>query len=454
MHDRTTPPAMTIPETVALAQKLHGEGYFEQAEMLFRAAVDAGGGYDSINGLGMTLNDLERHREALKTFDDAYTVLRSNMAALLANRAKALAAIGQTKEALAIYDQLLKENISVPYLRFARSLVYLQTNRYDECVSECDAVLALEPDNDVAKFTRGFAHLARGDYAQGFRDYEARKKEDIDEPDAPEWTGEQDLTGKTILIHADMGYGDNIMFSRYLYPLVKRAANVIVALPESQKCLVPPGAIWCNGDKATWPQVDYWTRFMSLGFCFRTTQQTIPPPMLLEIDLAKNKKWTDVFALTCPSGKKKIGLCWSGGRESRYDNWRSVPLEKLEPIFKAFPDAIFYSFQLDLRGADKKAFRASPLIDITGNIKDFDDTAHALAHLDLFITCDTAIAHMAGTVGVPTLVMLTAYKTYWLWINELKTSPWYPSVKVFRQQTEGDWTDVIEAITEEIRNHA
>lgn len=431
---------LTTPEAIAYGKSLFADHQFENAELAFRAAMDNGGGFDAINGLAMSLNELDRSNEALGLFNKAASILEGEAKALMANKAKAYAAVGQTELALNVYNKLVKD-APVPFLLYSRALVLLQMGRHEDAIREFDCVLELDPGNDLARFGRGFAYLVLGDYAQGFRDYEFRLKDDLDEPNVPLWTGSEDLNGKTILVHGEMGLGDNIMFARYLPMLQKMGATVVAVVPDSQFSIMPAGVI-CKGlDKTTWPKLDYWCRFMSLAWLFKTTRDTVPPPYEVGYRAFRGA----IGRLMDAGGRKlKVGLCWSGSPKSKYDAWRSVPLEQLAPLWDLPVE--FYSFQMGVRDSDKAAFERLPMADLVPQIKDFGDTACAMRELDLMITCDTSVAHMAGTVGVPTYVMLTAFRTYWLWISKLKTSPWYPSVSVFRQEKDGEWGPVVDAI--------
>jgi tetratricopeptide (TPR) repeat protein len=440
---------LNISDAIRLAKGLFEDNHYEEALPIFKAAASAGAGFDAINGLALCLNELEKPQEALPIFDQAYSVLRDEMMALMANRAKALSGVGRAAEALNIYDGLLQSNPRILFIRYSRSLVLLQIGKYQEAIEQLSSVISLDPDNDLARFARGFGELVLGDYENGFRDYESRLKDSIDAIDVPLWTGQENLTDKTILVHGEMGLGDNIMFMRYVPMLAERAKKVIVVVPKSQYPLVPKidGVEFRNSDRATWPKIDYWVRFMSLAYCFRTTAENVPLPAPLNYDPIISAKWRGLIS----SPKLKVGLCWSGSAKSRYDAWRSIPLKELAPLFD-IPGIQFYSFQLGVRDSDLEAYAAQrcpdnqgvpPLADFTYELTDFGETAHAMRELDLMITVDTSVAHLAGTVGVPTFVMLTEFRTYWLWISKLETSPWYPSVRVFRQPSDGDWKTVV-----------
>lgn len=440
--------SLNVTDSVRLAHDLFLDANYAEAERLFRAATQIDpGNFHAVNGVGICLSELDRSADAMPWFDHAYTILRDEMAALSTNRAKALAEMGRSAEAMLMLDGLMRSIPNNSFLRFNRALVLLQTDRYEDAIAELNTVLMQEPENDKARFARGFARLVLGQYEFGFKDYECRLKDDIAEPDVPLWTGAEDLTGKTILVHAEMGLGDNIMFMRYVPMLAARASQVVVVVPESQRSIVPDlkRVTIATADHSTWPRLDYWIRFMSLALAFKTTVKTVPRPAELTFNPDDAGFWNELIA----SPRLKIGLCWSGSRRSRYDAWRSIPLAELAPLFD-LTGVQFYGLQIDCRETDIETRSALNIINLEPYLTDFGQTAHALRHLDLVITCDTALAHLAGTVGVPTWIMLTAFRTYWLWMKGRTDTPWYPSVQFFRQSEYGEWGPVVEVVRQEL----
>ncbi len=451
---------LNVGESVVLADDLFLAGRYAEAAPIYAAVAEAGAcGVHVAHALAICLGETARHEESLVWLSRAAALIRSEMIALTLNRGKALGELNRTQEALAVYDSLLLQAPGHPLAHYGRALMHMQSGRHREAIVGFDEVLALDPANDKAVFGRGFANLVLGNYAEGFRDYEARLKDDVVEPAAALWDGSQEIAGKTVLVLGDMGLGDCIMFLRFVPLMQARGARVVVAMNEAVRPIAAglPGVIAVDGDRANWPKLDYWVRAMSLAWCFRVTAETVPAPTPLRFDPALLEDWR--HHIRGPG--LKVGLVWSGSPQSRYDQHRSVPLDHLGPLFTV-PGVTFYSLQLGVRDTDQPAFgeltrwRMSPLsnlpmVDLSPHLTDFRQTAHAMKCLDLVVTVDTSVAHMAGTVGVPTLVMLTAFRTYWLWIEQRETSPWYPSVKVVRQQQDGDWSGVVAAVREHIR---
>lgn len=426
-----------------LGATLFDTAQYEDCEKLFRAVVDLDpSNHYAIHAVGACLVELDRPKDAMPWLDRAMDLLRRDMLGVMSNRARSVADAGDAEGALAMFQNLLKQEPNNPHFLLNRGLVLLQMRQYRAAIADMDAVLAIDPENDKAKFGRGFAYLVQGDFEQGFADYEFRLKYHIDPIDAPEWTGAEDIAGKTILVHEDQGLGDNIMFMRYVPMLIERGAKPVVIVSDNVRPIVPQGVPVVGLDRSTWPKTDYWVRFMSLAYCFRTTLETTPKPVAIDYDPFKLARWHEIIG----SGTAlKVGLCWTGSPHSKYDAQRTIPLEKLAPLFDV-RGVKFFSLQKVIRPADEEAFNRFPMVNIAAKFDTYADTAAAMKCLDLVITVDTSVAHMAGTVGVPTWVMLTNYRTYWVWAESLNGCPWYDSARVFRQAVDGDWDSVVTPI--------
>lgn len=444
-------------DAMALSGDLFRSARYCEAEGLLRAVLAAEpGNMAACHALAVCLTELDRAAEALPLLDRAGSLLREEMLALSANRGKALGEIGRTGEALAIFDGLVRAEPSSGLFLYDRGLMRMQSGDYAGAITDFDAALERNPGDDKARFGRGFAQLVRGHYAEGFRDYECRLKDDIADPGKPLWTGDQDIAGKTVLVLGEQGLGDGIMFGRYFPMMVERGAKVLAMMQSSVAPLMRDmkGVTLVGADPATWPPFDLWTWSMSLAWCFRTTAESVPAPLAIAYDEGRATHWRRRIARGIGL---KVGIVWSGSPKSRYDAHRSIPLAQLAPLFD-LPGVQLYSLQLGVRDHDRNAFKqfsarnngARPLIDLAPDLTDFRETAHAMRELDLMVTCDTSVAHLAGTVGIPTLVMLTAFRTYWLWIEQRETSPWYPSVRTIRQQTDGEWGSVVARVRGEI----
>jgi hypothetical protein len=247
-----------------------------------------------------------------------------------------------------------------------------------------------------------------------------------------------------------MGFGDNIMFSRFLKMLVDHGIHVILSVPPQlgplMACLP---YIQVHGEHS--PEPDMWVSMMSLARIFETNIGTVPAPTDFGLDGQPHANiWGGRVMLNSASGRLKVGLCWSGSRKSQYDEHRSIPFEALKPLFDIH-GVDFYSLQLDVRESDRKAYDEMPVYGMADRFFNFLDTACAIRWMDMVITVDTSVCHLAGSLGVPTLVMLTSFRTYWMWIVGRTDSPWYPEMTAYRQETDGEWGPVVEKIVTDMR---
>ena len=430
-------------EMVTLAGNLFAAQKFDQAGRLYQAAANVEpDNFDAVHGAGCSLAIVKKYAEALPWIDRASNIaFRKLMMASLA-KAVALGEMGRTDEAFGMINGMLAHDPGNAMLHYNRAVLLTQLFRFSEALDEYDAVIKLDPtlNADVGSpaYSRGFIHMMLGNYADGLRDLEDRPKLPLPPHlSGEQWTGTQDLDGKTIVVLWERGLGDNIMFARYLPVITARwDARVVFFIPPGlpEALAAMPGVEVVTEDaglKAV--RADYWVRIMSLAYCLRTTKATIPPPVPLAHDDELLAKWRWFRGMgSQPHGDDpfRVGLCWAGALKKRHPRLR------------------FYGLQQDIREGDRDAAAVLDIEHIGEQFGNFRDTAHAMKCLDLVITCDTSIAHMAGTVGVPTWVLLTTFRTPWVY-GETK-SAWYPSMTCFRQDTDGDWPGVVARLTGEL----
>lgn len=392
--------------------------------------------------------------------DAQYVKFRSDA---VIDQAVVLGEAGEAEQAMALIDDVLKAEPNNHLARINRAALLMQVQRHEEAIAEYGIVLSANsaPPTiiEAARFGTGFANLVLGNLREGFAGFEHRKKVPLPAAitDKPELTmigdGERVPSGQTVLLVGEMGFGDNIMFLRYAPMLAAKGASVIVSVPPSiaplARCLP---SIQVHGEHS--PPFDCWARMMSLARVFGTDIDSVPTPAAFELPATAVARWRAAMTMADGGSRLRVGLCWSGNRESQYDRHRNVPFAALAPLFDAFPEAAFYSLQLDVRDGDRAAFDKSTIYDVGHKLKSFLDTACVVANLDLVITVDTSVAHLAGTVGVPTWVILTSFRTYWLWIRGRNDSPWYPSARCFRQTIDGEWGGVVAQIAGELAEFA
>src|SRR5476649_2395300 len=302
--------------------------------------------------------------------------------------------------------------------------------------------LAIAPDDVEARVNAGICRLLQGDLQGGWRWYESRwRRLPLPDHAPPQWCGDAPLAGKTILVYAEQGLGDTIQMCRYVALLAAQGADVVLRVQPALKALLSQlaGARMVLADGEPLPAFDYHCSLMSLPFAFDTSLATIPAGApYLRADPARAAAWAQ--RLGAPAGRR-IGLAWSGNRGHDRDGSRSIPLMQLRGLFGA--DAQFVSLQPELRAIDRIVLENDQRIaSHAAQLTDFAETAALIAQLDLVISVDTSVAHLAAAMGKPVWLLL-AYAPDWRWLLERDDSPWYPTMRLFRQSVRGDWDGVV-----------
>ncbi|WP_208852264.1 tetratricopeptide repeat protein [Roseomonas genomospecies 6] len=329
-----------------------------------------------------------------------------------------------------------------------RGVVLRDARRFAESDACLDALLDARPDHAEAHLARAVSRLVRGDLRSGWEAFEWRPRR----LPAPPWTGEP-LEGRRILLHAEQGFGDTIQFARYA-PLVARAGGrVILDVHPLQhrllRSLGPDIQVLVRGP-APAPH-DVHCPLMSLPRAFGTDLASIPaPPSYLSAEPDETARWGRRIAdvETGMSGGPRVGLVWAGNPKHRNDRNRSIPVDRLAPLL-ALPGLRLFSLQT----GDAHTTLPAALPDLTVGIRDFADSAAILANLDLVIAVDTATIHLAGALGVPAWLLLP-YAPDWRWLLDRADSPWYPSLRLFRQPRPGDWDSVLYAVATALKRFA
>jgi tetratricopeptide (TPR) repeat protein len=399
---------------------------------------------------GAALAALGRHGEALADFDALLAAAPNPMVAY--NRGLALANLGRSAEAVAAYDQTLAMvPTHVPALA-SRGVALQALNRHTEALASFDRALALAPDYADAHFNKSLALLATGDYGRGLAEYEWRWKRSVGAPsrqnfNRPLWLGATPLAGKTILLHAEQGLGDTIMFARYSALLARAGAKVVLEVHPELKALMArlDGATTVIGRGEARPAHDVQCPLGSLPLALKTALDTVPNEIpYLAADPERVARWRPRLEAHAP----RIALVWAGNVAHANDRNRSLPLATLAQLL-ASDRARFVSLQRDLRSGDAERLAAAPVLDLGPELNDFDDTAAVLAQCDLVISVDTSVAHLAGALGRPLWVLLP-FAADWRWTAGGERSPWYPSARLYRQPQPGDWESVVTALLKDL----
>lgn len=399
------------------------------------------------NNLGSVYRTLERPAEAVEQFaqipkgDPEFAGAYNNMGL-------ALLSLGRHEEA----EQAVRETLALqPDLAEAwcnLGVVFHAQNRLDEALTCYRRAQELKPDLAKVRMNLGLIELVRGHFAEGWKQYEWRWENapmvDRGFPQ-PQWRGEA-LHGARILLHAEQGYGDTLQFLRYV-PMVRAAGGTVLLEVQDRAVrlaqeLEGVAEVIRMGDPL--PAFDWHCPLLSLPTAFRTTLENIPAqtPYLYVPEEARRKMAANV---NWEPGKLRVGLQWAGNPTFRNDRFRfrSVPLAELAPLL-GVEDVAFYSLQVGAPVEELRDF-SSQITDLSSLTADLADTAAAIEHLDLVIAVDTSVVHLAGGLAAPTWLLLPQTPD-WRWLLEREDSPWYPEMRLFRQQEPGEWAPAIERV--------
>jgi tetratricopeptide (TPR) repeat protein len=401
------------------------------------------------NDLGESLRGLGRNEEALPHLQRAI-VLEPTLAHAYGNLAATLVALNRPEEALRWAQESLRRATDKAVAHCDLGSLFGRLNRTKEAIRQFDLALALQPGNVRARYFRGLMRLALGQMPDAWAEHEARlalpaSMSGVRAFPGPVWTGREDLSGRTILLSTEQGLGDAIQFVRYVPMVAARGATVLLEVQRGLGALFRtiPGVIQLFEVGDPLPDFDVHCSLMSLPAAFGTDLHTIPSAMpYLSAAPALLAEWSRRLG---PWQKMRVGLAWSGSVQHADDRNRSIPPGLLEPLLKR-TDIACHVIQRDIRDADRQAMAGFPdLADHGSVLSDFAQTAALLASMDLIVTVDTAVAHLAGALNIPAWVML-AHSADWRWMQNRDDSPWYPSLRLFRQKQRGGWHGVIEQV--------
>ncbi|MGH6725326.1 MAG: tetratricopeptide repeat protein [Pseudolabrys sp.] len=394
---------------------------------------------------GNTLQRIKRHEEALASYERAIE-LQPDFAMAHSNRGNIQQILGRFEMAMASYAKAIELQPDYAVAYYNRGNCLQQLKRFVEAVASYEQALALQPDFAPARLNQSLSRLVTGDFEPGWRGYEWRL--DVESPGnskrsfaRPQWTGRQDISGKTIYLHAEQGLGDAILLCRYVPLIAARGARVVleVSMPlvELMTTLAgSPQVIYRTDGPADY---DLQCPLPSLPLAFGTRLATIPADVpYLRATPERVAQWRDRLG---PKHRPRIGLAWSGEPTHPNDQNRSIALHALLPLLQT--DATFVSLQKGVRAADAADLQArSDLVHFGDELKNFADTAALVANLDLVISIDSSVAHLAGALAKPVWVLLP-YIPDWRWLLDRDDSPWYPTARLFRQDDSRAWPNVL-----------
>jgi tetratricopeptide (TPR) repeat protein len=448
-----------------LGAALQALGRHDEAIARFERALGLRSSFAEAHyNLGNSLYHLDRFEEAARHYEQAISI-QPNYARAHNNLGNSLSALGRQEVAITQFEEALRLDPTYAQAHYNLGNTLRLLNRHRESLSRYDQALALDPELAEGHWNQAWAHLALGEYELGWKKYEWRwRVQTRRRPfQQPLWLGEEKLAGKTILLHAEQGLGDTLQFCRYA-PLVRdRGARVLLEVqPEHfellRDSLAGPSLTVLARDEHDLPGFDLHCPLMSLPLAFGTVLETVPALVpYLRADAQRSTRWAARLESTAPFGPR-VGLIWAGNPHKdqtaelqRLDARRSVSLAAYRPLLDV-DGVAFISLQKG-EAASQVSDSGLAILDPTGELHSFADTAALVANLDLVLTVDTSVAHLAGGLGKPTW-MLSRFDGCWRWLLDRENSPWYPTMRIFRQPAPGAWAPIIERLATDLRRFA
>lgn len=418
-------------------------------------AVDPGR-VETLNDRGHMLTEMRRYDEALTSFDRALSINPEHVEALN-NCGVVLQRLGRPDEALAHFERVVllapRHTDTRTKALTNRGTAFADLGQYQDALSSYQEALAGEPDDADAHFHEAKARLCLGDFREGWKKYEWRwgtrelapHQRDFTQV---QWLGEDSLEGRTILLHAEDGFGDAIQFARYAPLVAQQGATVVLEVQPSLTRLMADiqGVSQVVARGQALPSFDLHCPLLSLPLAFKTELDTIPSGNYLRAPHDRAPKWERRLGEV---ERPRVGLVWSGGPAHLNDRNRSIALGRLSALLSRL-DVGLVSLQQEVRNEDAAVLAGNGhIVHLAEEFGDFADTAAAIAQLDLVISVDTSVAHLAGALGKPVWILLP-FASDFRWMRDRQDTPWYPAARLFRQPKPGDWESVIARVCAEL----
>ena len=400
-----------------------------------------------------TLHDLKRFAEALADYE-RLSALDPDDADTCHNIGNIMRVLGRDAEALVWFDRSLALCPDAAATLAEKAVVLTTLHRFDEALPTFQRAIAIDPSHVAAGWNLALLQLLLGDFAAGWSGREARWKISsfshiYPSLSQPMWLGEGDIAGQTILVCAEEGFGDTLQFVRYVPMLAARGARVVLMVQDALYPLLKTmtGIAQClPRSSSELPAFDLHCPISNLPLAFGTRLDTIPAttPYLPAPASDGVRAWEERLGA---HDRLRVGLVWSGNPNHGNDHNRSIPLQMLARIMDV--DATFISLQKDVRAEDRASLERTDIVDLAARLTDFAETAALMSCLDLVISVDTSVAHLAGAQGCPTWILLP-YTPDYRWLLDRDDSPWYPSVRLFRQDETRDYASVLDKVRTEL----
>lgn len=442
-----------LQPTLEQGLELHRRGDLAGAARVYQALLQLQPGHaDALHLWGVAVDAMGDSLQGIALMDQALA-LDPSLAPIHLNRANALKRLGRLDEALQGYANALRIKPDYPMAHTNRGTVLESLGRFDEALAAYDQALTLDPNYADAQWNKAALCLLLGDYAQGWPLFESRWRVAAhglrQRPFHQHlWLGNEPLNGKTLLIHAEQGLGDTIQFCRLALNAQAQGARVLLEVPsplvDILSSLHPDIAVMAHGQPL--PVFDRHCPIASLPWAFKLEPSTIPAAVAyLQTPAKHRERWQHRLA---SRDRPRVGLVWSGNPAHFNDPHRSLPLATLLAALP--PNCDYFSLQREVRPADEATLRMHPGIQHWGQeLASFADTAALCEQMDVIVSVDTSVAHLAGALGKPTWILLP-YLPDWRWLLEREDSPWYPSVRLLRQKSRGQWDVPLQQLAQKL----
>jgi len=430
---------------------LHQSERFEEALVYFDLCDELEPNHlPTLQTRALTLYELRRFEEALASNKRALTLDSANVD-ICNSLGNVLRSLGRNEEALQWFDRALELRPNVAATITNKAIMLVELQRFDEAFAAYHRATAIDPGYAPAEWNLALLQVLTGNFEAGWAGREVRWKIpalSVHYPkfSQPMWLGKETIDGKTILINFDEGLGDTIQFARYVPMVAARGARVILVVQDALRPLLSElsGIAQCLPvSPSERPVFDMYCPISSLPLAFGTKLETIPSqtPYLPAPAEARVRAWEDRLGLR---DKLRVGLVWSGNPKHGNDHNRSIPLRLLARILDV--DATFVSLQKEPRPDDKVTLlEHTEIVDLTAHLTDFAETAALVSCLDLVISVDTSVVHLAGALGRPTWILLPFTPDY-RWLLDRDDSPWYPTARLFRQTAAREYESVVDRV--------
>lgn len=409
------------------------------------------------NTRGNILADLDRLPEAITAYLYAST-LQPGYVKAASNLGLAYFKLGDYASAIDAYQAALRLDPTVLGLRNNYASALQNQHRFDEALQMYQQILERDPRDDIARANQGMLYLLLGRFQEGWASYASRWKQAAlsNHPEMlafPEWTGRESLRGKTIVLHPEQGLGDTLQFSRYAQLLAQQAQQVYL-------CVVPPMLALMQHSAAQWrgcdnvsviaagaaiPAFHFQIPLLNVPGAMATSLESIPHPgTYLFAEPQAIARWQARLGST---QQKRIGLVWSGSAAHSNDHHRSIGLLEMMQAMSGLDGTLFefHSLQQEMREGDRALLAQFAIVDHAEELRDFSDTAALVEQMDLVLSVDTSVAHLAAAMGKPTWILLS-YVPDFRWLLERQDSPWYSTVRLFRQTQARSWDAALSAM--------